>query len=770
MNYYESRLAQYGLTPEAKILKFKWVNLDLGGAAQTCKYFEEHKEGIEIFTPTTGGDRPTHIIRSKPKFISRIRLENPPLGSGKYKFGQTFKKDHENDIKAGWVFIPPLVYDAVKKEERLQTLWIVEGEFKAFIANMHGMPFIGIPGIHNFRASSKGELNEEIRAIIRKCEVENVVIFYDSDLLELSSKLGKNTKSADARPRSFMRSAENFRRLLLKENVNIFLGNIRPNPSEKLGIDDLFKIDPKESKKDFNSRAGEITADLLETFERAFTSQPAKNAGRFQVMDITQTRGYDSETGSSFLKLRRFFKLEDYRTFFEYHKTRQLKGFESFRFSKILYDVKQGIPVLHDDQTKLYNPIKEHGNAYFIEKTDGMEQISDFRIKLEYILFAGPGDTRRIASFTNTHNETWFTELRIQDFATQAGFLNKIAARPRFTWFGSAKQLLYVKAKTEYDKSVISAKMITRLGWQPEEKVWAFSNGIVADGTFHPCNVDGLVSLEGRGYFLPASSRLDGFSEDFSEDTWFRYLDEYPAGVDKISLLDWVKRMEEVFNTDQDPNGTIGVLYAIFSLFSDIVFEAVRFCPLLYVTGIKGAGKNVFGQAIMALFGRYTPPPNIHNITGTAANRLCAHIFNGIVWFDEYKNDLPKWKQELIKSSHDRTGKTVGTYSNDDRIKRVKYHSPVMVSGQDIPGTGPSDPALANRGILCFLRVTERTEEAKKKRAELLRFEEMGLSHILAELLNYRSDMEVGFSVTYTEVGSLLRRAAENEAPKFPLD
>lgn len=759
-SYLASRLSEYGITPTAPINKFKWVDLDLGGAGQFCTYFSEHEQGIEINTPTVYGDRPNHLLRRKKSFVSRLRYENPLREDNgqirKYAFTKKFQKGSEQDIKASWFFLPPRLYEAVKQEKKIQTLYLTEGEFKSFVPSMWGIDIAGIPGIHNFREFGKGPLLDAIVYIIDKCKVENVVIFYDSDMLDLSSKVGKNNRDADSRPRSFMKSAENCRRLLLSHGVNVYLGHIRTQPDGKYGLDDLFKVKETESRKDFEDRCTELASRLQIQFDRTYTGQLDRD-DLFVFYDITEKRAYDPDKGASYTILPRIFKLDAIGTFYEYHRARQLKDFEEFRFRKILYNVRSGVPVQHDDNSRFYNPVSRMGNAYTVKDKEGYpDSISDFAIDLHYVIYVNAEDTRRIATLTNIQNQVRFTELRKEIFTSSQKFEEKIASWSCFNWFGTKKQLSYVKALCEYQEGVIEASMMTGLGWQEEEKVYSWANGVVKDGIFYEVNEYGIATPDGKSYCLPAFSQIRTFSEAYSEDRWMEYK---PQGESKLTFDGWRDRMYEVFNTERDQNGTIAIMYGIFSLFSDIVFTDTKTSPLLFLTGIHRSGKNTLGEALMHMWGIPARPVHIKNITGTAANRMSAHIHNAIVWLDEWKNDVDKWRQEFVKSSYDRTGRTIAKFTNDDQIKRVKFNSPFMISGQDIPGFGASDPAIFSRGIALFFRKTAHTKEDVARLDELMGQLKRGMTHITASLLRHRKLIIEKFKDRFTKVRDALMDA-----------
>ncbi|MEL6844862.1 MAG: hypothetical protein AAFP02_16765, partial [Bacteroidota bacterium] len=322
----------------------------------------------------------------------------------------------------------------------MRTLYVIEGEFKAFIGAKWGLPIVGIPGIHNFREKAKGEMLDGLKYIINTCGVENVVQVYDSDLLDLSSKVGKNQKPVDSRPRSFLNSSQRFRKLLLQEGVNVFLAHPHPR-LDKVGLDDLMMVKEKESKKDFETRCRDVIYKMTECIRLAETGQKV-DCDTFMAYDITRFRAYDPQKGSGYVILNKIFKLEGINSFYEYHKTRQLKDFTEFLFQRLTYQIQDGVPVVHDNNSDFINPVYPIGNSYFINgSNDQRRHISDFTLKIQYIIYKNAEETIRIASIVNTHNESQLVELSKDDLVSLQAFLKRLRSWPRYNFFGTSKDM-----------------------------------------------------------------------------------------------------------------------------------------------------------------------------------------------------------------------------------------------------------------------------------------------------------------------------------------
>ena len=140
-----------------------------------------------------------------------------------------------------FIYIPERLRSAYAKRERIQRLYIQEGEKKSEKACKHGLPSIAISGIQNL--GTNGRLPEDLIKIIQGCQVQEVVFILDADWDELSSSL-KVTEQADKRPRLFFSAVRNYKEYMrtLKNRelyVEIYFGYVLKNDANDKGIDDL---------------------------------------------------------------------------------------------------------------------------------------------------------------------------------------------------------------------------------------------------------------------------------------------------------------------------------------------------------------------------------------------------------------------------------------------------------------------------------------------------------------------------------------------------
>jgi hypothetical protein len=225
MTYLDDRLKLYQITKDLNKIRV----VPNGFPPQELPFFSKaNKDDIQInyYTPT--GEIVEYEKNKKLTDFSRIRFKDPDPKKGKYS----------QPSKSGVVpFMTPGIIAKVKKGEEIETLYIIEGEFKAFVGNMHGLDIIGIGGIHNFISNEDTDLHEYIKEIIEKCKVKNIVLLFDADCLSVKYD---DKKDLWSRPNLFYTAVKKFKDLTKPYNVDVYFSHILQTwEKEAKGLDDL---------------------------------------------------------------------------------------------------------------------------------------------------------------------------------------------------------------------------------------------------------------------------------------------------------------------------------------------------------------------------------------------------------------------------------------------------------------------------------------------------------------------------------------------------
>ena len=139
------------------------------------------------------------------------------------------------------IYIPERLRQAYKSKEKIDMLFIQEGEKKAEKACKHGIMSVAISGIQNI--GTNGRLPEDLIRIIQQCEVKEVCFLLDADWNDISSNIKINDQ-VEKRPRNFFYAVKNFKdycRSLKSRQlyVEIYFGHVNKNDADDKGIDDL---------------------------------------------------------------------------------------------------------------------------------------------------------------------------------------------------------------------------------------------------------------------------------------------------------------------------------------------------------------------------------------------------------------------------------------------------------------------------------------------------------------------------------------------------
>jgi hypothetical protein len=228
--YFKKRMYEIGITDTAAHC-FK-VEVEYPGSSFNQPIFAETPAGdIQINYPCLyGGFEP---IGNTETAFTRLRYkpENQPGADHKYF------QDKGSGVH---IFFPPAILQKFNKKTPINTLILVEGEFKAYAGALHGLDIIGLGGKDLFTDGEK-RLHTDILAIIRKCDVENLVLLLDADVkavtwdaeMEPEKDLGKRLKS-------FYKTVERFREMAKTEVKDAYFAHIKEHylPAAK-GLDDM---------------------------------------------------------------------------------------------------------------------------------------------------------------------------------------------------------------------------------------------------------------------------------------------------------------------------------------------------------------------------------------------------------------------------------------------------------------------------------------------------------------------------------------------------
>lgn len=172
-------------------------------------------------------NNPKAVEEGKPRYVM-------PKGAGIYPF------------------LPPALVDKYDRKEHIKTLVLTEGFFKAFKASLHGWDIVGLSSITHYANSKTKTLHKDIVRLIIDLKVENVVMLYDGDCLNIDTKCIEAKEDLANRPNIFLNTMLHIKELLTDYNVNVYFSHVLSDnivPNHPKGLDDLL-IDQKGKEQE----------------------------------------------------------------------------------------------------------------------------------------------------------------------------------------------------------------------------------------------------------------------------------------------------------------------------------------------------------------------------------------------------------------------------------------------------------------------------------------------------------------------------------------
>lgn len=350
LSFFADRMQQLGVTNENILLEVYDPEVEF---PQKDRYITEvfgedkrtgdieilyYRVNGELITYEQVGDGKTSHLNAKRKAYKTRRLKEP-------------KGDMKYQMPAGIVsmpWFPPALVQKYKNKVKIPTLILTEGVFKAMCGSIVGLDVVGLPSITNYKQRD-GKLYEDIVLLIEACEVVDVVILWDGDCLGISKKDLQRGEELTTRPATFFNSAKKIAELIGKidfaktrEKVNTWFAHVKMDslPGRPKGLDDLII----QARSD--DRVGRIVEEMTDLTKKPF---------------FFYTRNITSGTAN----LVKYFRLNDYKDFYEYH--RELIENREFKFKGSSYrwsDVLDELQLLTPEWAE---KVKWVGDEFFLE-------------------------------------------------------------------------------------------------------------------------------------------------------------------------------------------------------------------------------------------------------------------------------------------------------------------------------------------------------------------------------------------------------------------
>lgn len=230
--YFKKRMHSIGITDTAQHC-FK-VEVEFPGSSYNQPIFAPTPNGdVQISYPCLYGG--AEKIEGTDTDFCRIRFKPENIQEGGFKYFQPKESGKH-------VFFPPAIIKKFENKTKIETLYITEGEFKAYSGALHGLDIVGLGGKDSFTDGAKA-LHPDLLAVISTCDVTNLVLLLDADVDEVTWDPENDPyKDLAKRPKSFCNTVIKFREMtkgLYKVKDSYYTRIRGQHLADYKGLDDL---------------------------------------------------------------------------------------------------------------------------------------------------------------------------------------------------------------------------------------------------------------------------------------------------------------------------------------------------------------------------------------------------------------------------------------------------------------------------------------------------------------------------------------------------
>jgi hypothetical protein len=283
--YFQKRMHALGITDTAKY-GFEVESLEYHGVKSFYPIFAEAKSGnIQINYPCLHGGG--EVIPDSEVLFSRQRIHPDNQKEQDFKYYQPAKSGVH-------IFHPPAIIEKFANRTKIKTLFVIEGEFKAFSGSLAGLDIVGLGGMHLYK-DAEGDLHEDIQQIINKCDVDNIVLVLDADINHLSWNIVDDPhKDLSKRQYSFYNAVVGFREATKGKVKDTYFAHINEIYKDSAkGLDDLLQLNRGKEKKVVQDLLKLSTAATFFTCKNLVTEGSSKIKKYFLI-------DYDKSVPSAF--------------------------------------------------------------------------------------------------------------------------------------------------------------------------------------------------------------------------------------------------------------------------------------------------------------------------------------------------------------------------------------------------------------------------------------------------------------------------------------
>jgi len=400
-----------------------------------------------------------------------------------------------------------------------------------------------------------------------------------------------------------------------------------------------------------------------------------------------------------------------------------------------------------DDFFAQHDFFQEDSCYYQIEQRRGgklSKKISNFLMRFLYLLDDGSDDAEHVILIQRQvkEKEYDFFLLAVRSSQlTRTAFEAKLKSK-RCTYYGT--QYTFQRICEFLMLQEREAKKIEQIGWDNDNRVYAFNDSILCENQIIEPNEHNVVDAGSQLFYLT---------------------NKYPLYNYKGGNLDFKKWAAIVYDASDD-NAISGIIYLLMALFRDYIFTRLKFFPHLFLYGEGATGKTNFIQHFLSIFGIDTIGDPLDNSTAIGLSRKLNQRVNSLYYLKEYKPEVEKYVGEIFLSGYDGAGRLSGIKSTDNNTQTLPVKSAIALDGNYLPSTS----VLLRRMIVLQFEKQRFSDKNKNAFDVLIREREKGLNQILKEIISKRDVVEKNIYYNYHNCQSEVRDGVKEGKYKASID
>ncbi|WP_320018913.1 toprim domain-containing protein [Labilibaculum manganireducens] len=391
-----------------------------------------------------------------------------------------------------------------------------------------------------------------------------------------------------------------------------------------------------------------------------------------------------------------------------------------------------------------FNFFKRNSCYYVEDQYKGKvreRRISNFIMTIFYFLPDGSDDANRIFFLQNRSGKSKLLTISSKNLNVKS-FKSSIASVGGFSFLGTQNELdIILESLREREDT---AHNVGVLGYQPEFNLYAFSNGVIHNGSFRKVDRFGVVKANGKCLYIPAFSVINKYSPWFDKERKFNF------SPGKIKFKEW----SNLFYKAYQDKAAVGICFLIGALFRDIIFKEIGFFPFVFLFGGYGVGKTSFSEILLNLFGADNKGLSLEaGSTSKSVARSADQQRNALLYLKELDSKIESKIVGFLKTAYDGIGYSRAQTTQDNKTHDTQVNSAIMLDGNYLP---IMSSALFSRMIILNFASHLFSDEETKAFQTLKKEGKSGFGNVILEILKQRSDFlkefKEQFDIVYHEL------------------